>query len=896
MQGRWGEMPFLPIAACLALGIAASVRLEHYSFPGIAAGSTAVIFAAGAALGLNRPRTALALGLAAVSLGGLLMTLAQRDGLPQHHISSLIAAAKLPLEAPVEFEACVLEEPSPRAAASITLAELRAFRQDGRWVPSCGRTLIRLPLPDLPPGDPVPGAELRYGDRIRGWAILSVPRNFGNPGAADTAGALARKDIGVIARVKSPRLLEVLPGDCRRPWQAIAAGARETIKRRLQEIGRDSHAREAAVLAAIMIGDYSRLEPATREIFQNAGTYHVLVVSGLHVGWIAWLLTLATRLLFVPQRAGRILVAAGILFYALVVGFQASVSRCLWMFGLCLLGQALFRSASPANVAAAAAFFLMAFRPYWLFDTGFQLSFVSVMAIVLLALPWIDTGLRPLTEPLRRANNPERLHLDPGPWSARGRALRTRAELLAEAIADRIHPLAGRSVLWAFRILSWVFFAAGGMFLISLAIQFALSPLMAFHFNRLSWIGPFANLAVMPLASATLAAGLLATAAGGLPPETWLTPAALRVTSALLETTAWITRLPGAWQRCATPTAGATVAAMAVIFCLSLPHRRRWLTIPAALGLTLAFASGPGGAILRPEYRAPEGLLRLSFLDIGQGESLVIRFPDGRIWVQDAGGFSVVTENRVEESHWDPGEMVVSRYLWWQGVRFIDRILISHPHQDHAGGGAALLRNFGVQSVLMSEVRREDAMPRLLAAARSAGVPVRLSAAGREEHVGGVRVRVLHPPEISPRRSLNDNSMVVRLDYGRFSVLLTGDIETRAELELLAGGHDLRSLLLKVAHHGSRSSSREALLDKIGPRWAVISAGRGNPFGNPSKEVVFRLLRRGARPLITFDHGAIFFETDGAGYRLSSHRAGKLESGTLPVRQPALNINAIGEQ
>ena len=148
-------------------------------------------------------------------------------------------------------------------------------------------------------------------------------------------------------------------------------------------------------------------------------------------------------------------------------------------------------------------------------------------------------------------------------------------------------------------------------------------------------------------------------------------------------------------------------------------------------------------------------------------------------------------------------------------------------------------------------------------------------------------MQILNPPANRSGRTTNENSVVLRLVFGDFSALLTGDLEKSGEAELLAESQNLHSLLLKVAHHGSRSATLDPFLEKVRPRWAILSVGRNNPFGHPSREVLLRLLRLGVRPLSTLDQGAITFETDGRHYIIESHVCGLLEKGTLHSPKPA---------
>jgi competence protein ComEC len=265
---------------------------------------------------------------------------------------------------------------------------------------------------------------------------------------------------------------------------------------------------------------------------------------------------------------------------------------------------------------------------------------------------------------------------------------------------------------------------------------------------------------------------------------------------------------------------------------------------------------------------------------VGQGDSIALRFPDGRTWVLDGGGLREPPPPI--GPRFDVGEAVVSRYLWSEGLRRLDRVLLSHPHHDHAGGLPALMRNFAPLELEHTGPEADATLARLIETARGAGAAPRRLAAGAAWSVGGVGVEVLNPPAAGPARSINDGSMVVGLAFGRFSALLTGDLESEGERGLVASGAPLDAFLLKVAHHGSRSATLGPFLERVRPRWAVVSAGRNNPFGHPAREVLLRLARCGARPLTTIDQGAITLGTDGRSYSVETFVSGMIESGELP--------------
>jgi competence protein ComEC len=280
-------------------------------------------------------------------------------------------------------------------------------------------------------------------------------------------------------------------------------------------------------------------------------------------------------------------------------------------------------------------------------------------------------------------------------------------------------------------------------------------------------------------------------------------------------------------------------------------------------------------------------VLQRTFLDVGQGDSTVIRFPNSHVWVVDGGGTRITASEEDRLPTFDVGEAVVSRYLWYLWVRRLDRLILSHPHQDHGGGLPALLRNFSVGDFSYGYAGDDPVLMRIKTAAGSRGVLAHRISSGETWHEGPVHVTALSPPRGSGMRSANDSSVVLHLTYGRFSALLPGDVERTMEAELISSWRaGLQSDLVKVAHHGSSSSTTNAFLDRVRPRWAVISAARNNPFGNPAPGVVLRLARRCVLPLLTMDHGAITLETDGINYVLASHVGGVLASGTFPPAGP----------
>jgi len=630
MKGLWGETPFAALTLCLSAGILASARLPPHSFTGLAAATLITIIAGYLAARDDRCRLALWLSLTSVFLVGVLLVLSRWEGAPPEDLGRLLSRGAIPLDELVSFDGCVVEESRRRGNDIVTVIRIDGFRHRHSRQECRGKVLFHL-ADSTPPDEPLPGKLLEYGDRIRGWGKWRIPHSFQNPGTIDRVPSLRLRGIQLIGRIKTPRLLEVLEGNCGNTWNRAASRVRAHISPMLDLLKREGKPAPAAVLASLLLGDSSRLDRDTREAFQNSGTYHVLVVSGLHVGWIAWMLVHLFRLFRLPRNISTSLLSITMVFYATIVGFRAGISRSLWMFMFYLAGRTLFRRAPPANILFGASFILLAANPMWIYDAGFQLSFLSVTAIIMMGVPLIDKWLHPLLYPLRHLGNPDRLLLAQGIWSYWGRRLRTRGEILIESIVDSTQWIRGQFLILVARSAAGLARVIGSVLLISVSIQFWLTPVLAFYFNRLSWIAPAANLIVVPLASAVLVLAMGAAALGdSLLPVAWAFGPASEIAELLLKATAGISNIPGSWQRCATPGALWILLGICLFFgvCFFKPGK---LWAPCLfVGLHLAFLSF-GYFPLRVTRESTPGdrggdwgaaTLKLAFLDVGQGEGV----------------------------------------------------------------------------------------------------------------------------------------------------------------------------------------------------------------------------------------------------------------------------------
>jgi competence protein ComEC len=286
------------------------------------------------------------------------------------------------------------------------------------------------------------------------------------------------------------------------------------------------------------------------------------------------------------------------------------------------------------------------------------------------------------------------------------------------------------------------------------------------------------------------------------------------------------------------------------------------------LAALVAVSAGFSLPIGQWPQRSDPSLMRVTMFDVGQGDATLAELPGGHTMIADTGGMPFGSRG------FDIGARVLGPALWARGLRSIDTLLLTHGDPDHIGGAARLIHDFRPTEVWEGvPAPPNHPLHELLGLAQTMGARVEHRAAGDERKVGNVRLRVLHPPQPDWERPRvrNDDSVVVELLYGDVAVLLAGDISAEVERSIVPRLTTAHFRILKVAHHGSRTSTSEKLIDAWRPHIALIGCGRGNPFGHPSAEVLQRLQRAGTSVYRTDLHGQITVETDGHDVRVRTY-------------------------
>jgi competence protein ComEC len=648
-----------------------------------------------------------------------------------------------------------------------------------------------------------PRLEYLVGDGIRASVRLSSAGAFRNFGAFSYERYLQGLNIHRRASTKSALLVaktgSAPPGSVRAWVSRIRLGIQAELERRFPAPDGKDISSAGAVLEALLLGEDGRLDKPTVENLQKTGLYHLFAISGGHIAIINVLLFSLFRLVRMSRRASSLALAVFLVFYTVLVEGSPSVLRATLMTLAFLAGKLLWKDVHVLNTIAASAFVLLFVNPSSLFDIGFQLTYVATLTIILFT---------PLL--LRR--------------------------------------------------LPRLPFKATELACLSVTAALGAGPLIARSFNRVALSSVILNFPAIPLvglimglgyAFLPLAAGLPAAAA---PPAAVL-GFLVRIFSKISHS---LDPFPFLSFRVATPRAGILIGYF-ISLGLGLVRPRFRAQRPAVLASFLLFAA----LLVIPPFRRSSPDLKVTLIDVGQGESILVEFPGRRTMLIDGGGLPA--------SPFDVGERVVSPVLWRKGLTRIDYLVLTHPHPDHLDGLVAVARNFRIGELWEGLPAGDSGSYADLSRALPRSVRRRRIGRGMHFEEGPVAIAVLHPPlegGSDPPPAGNEASLVMKLTLGRTSFLLMGDAGAATEQALLEEDVDLGSTVLKAGHHGSAASTSLGFLSAVRPRLVLVSVGEGNTYGFPGREVLARCRNADAEVLRTDIDGAIEIRADGRTLRV----------------------------
>jgi competence protein ComEC len=848
--------PLIHLAVALSAGICAAtlfvINLSFWLFAGVICSSLALIFI------VKRLPLSAAMLLSAMFFAGAVLAELERRTDESRELRSLVEQS--------EGEPFTLTgwlDGPPELARDRVYLSLRVENVTGR-------VSLLVPLRNAATRSAFTSLQLRYGARIRVTTALDRTGNYRNPGVSSLAEFLDRNGYDATGLIKSAAAITRLDDTRVFPPLAWLYDWRARLQ---QQIDTHFAPETAGVLDAALLGNRHNLSSSASERFREGGTFHVLVISGLHITFIGAVVFLIVRRLTRRRLLQFAFPAVIVWSYSIAVGAEASVVRAALMFTFAGLATILFRQSSALNALGGAALVLLVRSPKEIFDPSFQLTFLSVLAIVVIAWPllstfsaiggWYPTRSTPYPPVCSRALKTfcEALFWRKSKWVQ---------ELARSPHVYRLFKAPVASWLERYHLQPMLRYTFGAV-VVSASVQLMLLPLMIVYFHRLSLASLVLNIVVSVLLAALVTVALLALLIAQV--SAALAAPLLKLADAInwlmihsvdpFSKFDWATfRLPE-YSGSAALIYGIYYLPLLVLIValshwrpLALQSERRcklhtYLPPLSCAQLLLLLI-----LILHPlSSGRAEATLRIDFLDVGQGDSALITMPGGTTLLVDAGGNTIDSTRRI-------GETVVSEHLWWRGLSEIDYVLATHADADHIDGLNDVIKNFAIRGALIARRPADDPeFAKFSQTLVSTNTPFETIQAGDVIHFGEVAVSVLWPG--SGAKSTNNDSIVLRLQFGEHSLLLTGDIEQAAERALVASQQQLHANVIKVAHHGSKTSSTEDFVAATKPQLAIISVGRNSRFGHPHKEVVERWQSNGATVLTTGNCGTITITTDG---------------------------------
>ncbi|HXI23032.1 MAG TPA: ComEC/Rec2 family competence protein [Pyrinomonadaceae bacterium] len=830
--------------------------------------------------------------VAAFLLSGFLLSLIETRQLDPSRIKRMFDDNALAANEPVELTGVVKGPVQSALDGFYLIVRAESLRVRGSERAAAGDVLLLAHVSSPEVRHEYELLELRHGARLRVMTTLDRDEDYRNPGVLPFTEYLDRKGYDATGAIKSPLLVERLDDA---PVFLPLAWLYEWREQLEAQFDKRFSPETAGVLDAVLLGNRYKISRSVADRFRAGGTFHVLVIAGLHISFIAGIVFLLMRRI-TRNRVIQFACAVTFLFaYSIMVGAQEPVLRAALVFSLGIFAPLVWRRANSLNVIAGAALALLVWRPNDLFDPSFQLTFLSVISIVAIAVPVLTR--------MQAVGSWRPTHETPYPpicpnwfrklsealfWSERA----WKAEMAQSNVRYRLFKTRIAAKLEQWRLQRILRFAVSAI-VVSASVQLGILPVLIIYFHRVSFASLFLNIFVGVTMAAIAFLALLAMIVA-------------QLNSSVATPLVWIAeKLEWLMVHAVDPFNRFGVAAM------RLPHYRGWLAAVYALyfvALAVLIVGFAGWNPLRSElivrnsYRIisrrllvkaalafailltvvllhpfsgarADGLLHVDFLDVGQGDSALITTPDGTTLLIDGGGRPNIDWNASDDA--EPaferdtgsiGERVVSEYLWSLGLDRVDYVLPTHADADHIDGLNDVARNFKVRGAIVARTPGDDSeYSRFAATMKKAGVPIERVGAGDVLRFGEVSAEVLWPPPSTDatRPYRNNDGLVLRVRYRDKTFLFLADIEKEAEAALLKSAADLNVDVVKVAHHGSRTSSIQPLVNATQPSLAIISVGRTSIFGHPHKEVVDRWRAIGAQVMTTGEKGTISVVTDG---------------------------------
>lgn len=746
-------------------------------------------------------------------------------------------------QGPLTLEGVVLNiEPLP-PSNNVLLIRCQRTIKNNLYFPATGR--IRLVIPsDL---------RFQYGDFIRFHSRIKKIQSFKNPGGFDHERYLHRKGIYVSGFVSNPADVVLIRHGAASGFRRKLENYRSSLK---ELIYKNASSPEREVIEAITLGNQNAIPQTVRDNFASTGTSHILSISGLHVGMVAaggffliLFLLKTSEYLMLKFNVIKLATAASflpVIIYSLVAGMGTPVLRSALMALAFFTALLIGRQKDLLHILFLAALIILIALPESLFEISFQLSFCAVWAIIYMVPKFNDTSIPYLS-----------------------------------SIPHQVQPIIRRIYT---------------MILVSIAATLGTLPIIIFHFNRVSAVTLIANLIEVPLLGIlvlipALLAILTAVFAPGL--AGLLIKTAAFFTHISLDIINKLASLPWSSFNVVKPNIPEIIVFYMMLFFLTellspenkkkpdgFTTRHPFLIKTGALISAVFLLSSAAYWTIKNQNASD---LNMAAIDVGQGASTLIQMPRGINMLIDGGG--------LRDSSFDMGRFVIAPFLYAKRITKIDIVVLTHPHPDHLQGLIHIMNNFDVREVWRTRLKTDDDLYRQFEKAiHDNNIEVKqLSSQFPPERISDVTFQCLWPPDpaFHARTSMsyddiNNASLVLKMKFGTNSFLITGDISSQVEAQLIRLGQNLKSDLLFVPHHGSVHSSSEEFIRKVSSRFAIISSGRNNIFRHPHPAVIDRYTSAGTQVFRTDQDGAILIRSDGKTIHITPWRQRFPDKGPLP--------------
>ena len=653
---------------------------------------------------------------------------------------------------------------------------------------------------------------LNYGDEIIVKGNFEEASTARNKGGFDYKQYLKSKNIYGIVTVDK-KDIETINKNNVDIIDLLANKVRNSMKRKIEQ---NLPNETSELLSGMLIGEKSNLQKEIQEDFRDSSLSHVLAISGMHVSYVMLGITFVISKVKFSKKMSKIVTILILLFFIILTGKTASVTRACFMSSYIILASLLHKKAHVLGSISISLLIILIINPYFILDIGLQLSYGGTIGIVL---------IYPTLKKYKKKKEDKT-----------GRIKKVLYKI-KDKIIDTI--------------------------LLTISANLVIFPKVLFHYNTMSFTFIISNLLISPIIGIIIILGFLSVFASYIiSPISKIMFFFLQILlSVLAQIAHFCAGLP--LSKVYFPTPKIYIIIIYYLFLIYFILVKNKIITGKKIGKKVFIIFIISVIILNLILYFIPKTFTISFIDVGQGDSMLISTPKGKNILVDGGGSR-------DETTFDIGKQTLIPYLLNKGITKLDYIIISHFDSDHVGGILSVLEELRAKKVIICKQEENENYKRFKEIVKNKNIKVYVVKKGDNLKIEeDIWLKILWPKdERIKENAINNNSIVAKLNYKSFSILLTGDIEKIAENEILKeyeNSNILNASILKVAHHGSKSSSIKEFLEKVKPQIALIGVGEKNTFGHPNTGVINRLQNLNTKIYRTDEKGEITIKIDSRG-------------------------------